>query len=211
MVTTHIVNNTGWPFLKYPAERNVSHAKRRFLWMANRAFVHRGLDLVLEAFAKMPELELNVAGPIESENDFVSAYYKELYETANIRVHGWISVASELFSQLSSDCLFFIYPTCSEGQSGSVITAMNRGMIPIITEDAGIDDQGQAVMLHDPTADMIISVCRKCASCDDEELINMAVRSYDIANSKHSRAEFTYNCNVAINEIINNDAIRRER
>jgi hypothetical protein len=47
--------------------------------------VHKGLDLVLEAFADMPEYHLTVCGPIQKEQDFERAYYRELYQVPNIR------------------------------------------------------------------------------------------------------------------------------
>ena len=36
--------------------------------------VHKGLDLVLEAFVAMPEYHLTVCGKVSSEKDFEDAY-----------------------------------------------------------------------------------------------------------------------------------------
>jgi glycosyltransferase involved in cell wall biosynthesis len=43
--------------LPWPEKRALAEAKRRFLWVGSFGMVQKGLDLVLEAFAQMPELE----------------------------------------------------------------------------------------------------------------------------------------------------------
>ena len=59
--------------------------------------VHKGLDLVLEAFAATPELQLTVCGPVDRERNFNDFYRRELYRTPNIRTVGWIDVAGREF------------------------------------------------------------------------------------------------------------------
>jgi glycosyltransferase involved in cell wall biosynthesis len=63
--------------------------RRNFLWFGSGGFIRKGLDLVLEAFAGMPEYHLTVCGPIEEERDFQQAFAKELYDTPNIHTLGW--------------------------------------------------------------------------------------------------------------------------
>lgn len=46
--------------------------RENFLWLGSRGAVLKGLDLVLEAFARMPDLQ--VSGPVEDEADFAAAY-----------------------------------------------------------------------------------------------------------------------------------------
>ena len=64
--------------------KDFDRVRRRFLWLGSGGMVHKGLDLVLEAFAGMPELELVVCGPVDGESDFQKLYHRELYETPNI-------------------------------------------------------------------------------------------------------------------------------
>ena len=67
--------------------------------------VHKGLDLVLEAFAGMPEYHLTVCGPVASEKDFERGYNQELYHTPNIHTFGWIDVDSPKFINLAAQCV----------------------------------------------------------------------------------------------------------
>ena len=71
-------------------DKNFEACRNHYLWLGSYGFVHKGLDLVLEAFAEMPQYHLTVCGPIEEESDFATAYEKELYRTPNIHTAGWI-------------------------------------------------------------------------------------------------------------------------
>ncbi|HYJ32039.1 MAG TPA: hypothetical protein VE326_02350, partial [Candidatus Binatia bacterium] len=57
---------------------------RCFLFLASLGQVHKGLDLLLEVFAARPALTLIVLSRFRQEPDFVDAYRRELFESANI-------------------------------------------------------------------------------------------------------------------------------
>jgi hypothetical protein len=44
--------------------------RRRFIWLSGAGPVHKGLDLTLEAFARNPELELDVFGAVREDEAF---------------------------------------------------------------------------------------------------------------------------------------------
>ena len=119
-------------------EKDFSSCRRTFLWIGSRGMVHKGLDLVLEAFTDLKDCELNICGLVQDETDFVKAYSKELYSTTNIKTHGWMDVASpDFFSLFKKQCAAVVYPSCSEGTAGSVITCLHFRLIPIITRESG--------------------------------------------------------------------------
>ena len=61
------------PFTYAPLQRDWSQIKNRFLWFGSGGLVHKGLDLVLEAFAARPDLYLTVCGPIQERARLRSA------------------------------------------------------------------------------------------------------------------------------------------
>lgn len=69
----------------WPERKDFQQCRNRYLWFGGIGLAHKGLDLVLEAFAAMPEMSLTVVGPISDEKDFEHAFHKELYETPNIQ------------------------------------------------------------------------------------------------------------------------------
>lgn len=109
-----------------------------FLWFNGAGAVHKGLDLVLEVFARNPQLTLHVVGPYAKEHDFFAAYHHELTNCPNIRSHGFLYPNSNKFRKILAQVRAFVNPTCSEGISTSSITCMQYGLIPILSKQAGI-------------------------------------------------------------------------
>lgn len=68
----------------WPEDEDFGDCRKRFLWFGSGGMVHKGLDLVLEAFAEMPEYHLTVCGPVSREQDLEQACFKELHQTPNI-------------------------------------------------------------------------------------------------------------------------------
>jgi glycosyltransferase involved in cell wall biosynthesis len=153
--------------------------------------VHKGLDLVLEAFAGMPELELVVAGPVEREREFERAFATELYRTPNIRSLGWLDVAGPGFLELARGTLGLVYPSCSEGQNGGTVTCMHAGLIPLVTRETGVDVTSEyGVLLGEPTVEGIRAAVRALAGRPAAELAAMARAAWRYARAHHTRERF---------------------
>ena len=78
-----------------------------FLFIASGRQVHKGLDLVLEAFARRPHLELFVCSLFAEEGDFCSTII-ELYQTSNIHAVGPVDIGDRIFRQIADRCSFSI-------------------------------------------------------------------------------------------------------
>jgi glycosyltransferase involved in cell wall biosynthesis len=111
---------------------------RHWLWHAGSGAIHKGLDLCLEAFAKHPEWTLHITGNLRNEPEFLAEYNREL-NLPNIQYHGWLLVDSPKFQSIVDQCVGFILPTCSEGQSPAAATCLTLGLYPIISRQSGID------------------------------------------------------------------------
>ena len=97
----------------WPDAKDFEACRRRYIWFGSGGLVHKGLDLVLEAFAGLPDHQLVVCGPIHVERDFEAAYARELYATPNIHTVGWVDVAGERFRAICERSLVVVYPSCS--------------------------------------------------------------------------------------------------
>lgn len=174
----------------WPEEKNFEACRSRFLWLGSKGMVHKGLDLVLEAFADMPEYHLTVCGPIQKEQDFERAYYRELYQVPNIRTIGWVDVASSEFQQVLKTCVGLVYPSCSEGCSGSVITCLHAGLIPIISYESGVDVEAFGMILpHSSIADIRESV-HLISNLPSSELRQRSRTAWEFARTYHTRERF---------------------
>ncbi len=136
------------------APRDWTHARSSMLWLGSGGMVHKGLDVVLDAFADMPDMTLHIVGPFDKEQDFVESYRSELFDLANVVAHGFLDVAGDEFFAIARKCGFIVYPSCSEGTAGAVLTAMAKGLIPIVTRECGLDPRPYGYMLagHGPQA-----------------------------------------------------------
>lgn len=184
--------------------KDFEDCRTRFLWLGSGGMVHKGLDLVLEAFAKMPEYHLTVCGPVEKEKDFEQAYFQELYHTPNIHTYGWIDVQSSRFLELTNHCVGLVYPSCSEATAGSVLTCLHAGLIPIISYESGVDiGRDVGIVLHNCSIEAIQEAVHKIAASSLPELKQMSRKAWEFAQANHTMENFDKKYRMVIEQLLN--------
>lgn len=178
----------------WPEGKDFDAVRRHFLWFGSGGLVHKGLDLVLEAFAGLPDFHLTVCGPIRRERDFERLYFRELYETPNIHTHGWIDVAGQDFLALTRSCLGLVYPSCSEGGGSSALTCMHAGLIPMVQWETSVDlTPERGVLFEDVSVDGIRRAVVELSERPANELEAMARASWGFVRSRHTQEHFAAN------------------
>lgn len=174
----------------YPdaAEKDFDRCRNRFLWFGSHGFVHKGLDLVLEAFSGLPDHHLIVCGPVDDPREavFREAFQRELYATPNIYTHGWVDVSSPEFQRITRDCVGLVYPSCAEANCGSVITCLQAGLIPIISRESGVDVADFGVTLTECTPEVIRRHVTRIASLPSALLMDMSRKAQASARRNHT-------------------------
>lgn len=173
----------------WPAEKDFANARTRFLWFGSHGLVHKGLDLVLEAFARAPELSLTVAGPVGAEPDFAALYRREL-SLPNVRVIDWIETHSPQFAGLLAAHAAIVYPSCAEGGGGSVITCLHGGLLPIVTREASVDVGDFGVELPSAGIAAILAAVRDVAAMPPATLAARSRAAWEFARRQHTRENF---------------------
>ena len=186
----------------WPEDKDFDQCRRRFLWFGSGGLIHKGLDLVLEAFSDMPDYRLTVCGPVNLEKEFESAYYKELYETSNVDTKGWIDVHSTEFLDIARNCVGLIYPSCSEGQSGGVISCMHAGLIPILSLESGVDAEEFGIILKDCSIEEIKASLKQVSNLPAEDLKKFARNAWEYARNNNTREKFLVQYRQVITEIM---------
>jgi len=186
----------------WPASKDFDACRGRFLWFGSGGMVHKGLDLVLEAFAGLPECYLTVCGPVQKEKDFVQAFYKELYETPNIHTVGWVDTQSIKFREITASCIGLVYPSCSEGQSGAVVECLHAGLIPIISRESGVDVNDFGTALETCSIEEIRNAVRMVSHLPAQELQKMARAAWEFARANHTRERFAEEYRKVITQIM---------
>jgi glycosyltransferase involved in cell wall biosynthesis len=184
-------------------DKDFDGSRNSFLWFGSHGFIHKGLDLVLEAFAQMPDYNLTVCGPIHAEKGFQSAYHKELYNTSNIHTIGWVDITSLNFLEILKRCIGVVFPTCSESGGGGVITCMHAGLIPVVSHEASVDvDESMGVILKTCTVEEIKASVTKISQLTRQQLESMAKRNWEFARANHSREIFAASYAKIVSEIM---------
>jgi glycosyltransferase involved in cell wall biosynthesis len=175
----------------WPEDKDFEKSRQHFLWFGSGGFVHKGLDLVLDAFADMPDCHLTICGPVAKEKRFESAYYDLLYRAANIHTVGWVDVDSPRFSEIMRNCIAVVYPSCSESGGGSVISCMHAGVIPVVSREASVDvDDSFGLVLKESSVDEVKAAVTNIAGLSGRELKRMARAAWDFARANHTRERF---------------------
>jgi glycosyltransferase involved in cell wall biosynthesis len=193
-------NTSLFPFPNHHAGSPLSHDRESatqgsgFLYLASGGQVHRGLDLLLEAFAQTPHAHLHICAPLHDELDFVWHYRRELFRTRNIHAWGWVRTDSRMFNNICNACSHVILPSCAEGQPGSITMGMHRGLIPIVSRECGLDLHGVGEQLETCTvASLIAKINQAFANPDNTDTTSKRVR--EMASKYYSQTAFTKHWN----------------
>jgi glycosyltransferase involved in cell wall biosynthesis len=194
----------------YPDNKDFEAVRKRFLWFGGSALVLKGLDLVLDAFAQMPEYHLTICGPVSSDKEFEQAFYKELYETPNIHTYGWIDVSSSDFIEVTNNCLGLVYPSVSEGQSGAVISCLQAGLIPILSYESGVDVHDFGVIFDNLSVDEIKAKIRSISNLPLEDLKLMSRQAWEYARANHTKEKFAQVYRNVVEQILEDHSHKKQ-
>jgi glycosyltransferase involved in cell wall biosynthesis len=186
----------------WPENKDFEACRKRFLWFGSGGMVRKGLDLVLEAFAAMPDCHLTVCGPVSEEKDFEAAYEKELYRTPNITSVGWVDIEGPQFRDICRNSVALVYPSCAEGQCGGVITCMHAGLIPILSYESGVDVDDFGRILPSCSVSDIQNTVRPIADLPPSQLAQMARASWDYARTNHTYDKFAQEYRRVIEHVV---------
>lgn len=190
--------------VEYPFfEKDFNQINKNYLWFGSSSMVHKGLDLVLDLFREMPDYNLTVCGNIKKEKDFEKAYHEELYCLPNIRTLDFVDVRSDLFMDVIKNTTALIFPSCSEGQSGCVVTCMHAGLIPIVSYESGVNVSSEfGMVLKENTIDEMLLSIQKLSQNPTDELQRMSKEAWLYARTHHTRENFSRCYNNFVDRLI---------
>ncbi len=206
----HQIHGSSTVVLPWPEGKDFEASRRRFIWLGSRGMVHKGLDLVLEAFVGMPDYALTVCGPVRAEPDFERAFADELYRRPNIRTVGWVDLAGPQFQEIAAASLGIVYPSCSEACAGSVINTMHAGLIPVVSPESGVDVHAEfGMVLSDCSVEDIRDRVRALSDLPAADLQAMARRAWEVARARYTRERFAQSYREAVAALLS--PVRQDR
>lgn len=187
------------PLYHIKTEDEYTPKEREFVWYFGNGAVRKGLDLVLEAFARNPEWKLNVIGLPQTEPDFMKIYRKELTEMPNIKLHGYQNPKSKSFDDIMHRSFCCIAPTCTESISTAVGTMMQAGLYPLVSRESGIDlPLGAGRYFAELSVEEVERLVRTALELSDEKLREEIGATQAYALKAYSREAFTHSMDAAL-------------
>ncbi len=174
-------------------------SSKEFLYFGGNGNVVKGLDLLLETFSELPQLQLHVCA--SDEKDFNHEYREIIANCKNIHLHGFTEVCGPLFWELTSQCGYAILPSCSEGTATSVTTVMRRGLIPVVTYESGIDIDDFGFLLRDLSIDSLQREIKNISDLPKNEFLSRQVKSY-LSSMNYTQMSFSHSFESGLLQVL---------
>lgn len=179
--------------------KDYAAGRGQFVFFSGGGNVHKGLDLLLEAFAGL-EQHLWVVSTLDAS--FCKVYAHELQQLPNIHTLGWVQPRSVEFYRVMRRCNFCILPSCSEGQSQSVVEAMNQGVIPVVSRAAGLDVGSHGVFIEPCTVDEIRRLVQELAAFSEGRCREMSQQARVVVQQDFSEISFGRDLQAALERLL---------
>ena len=196
-----MINNTALADDHYKrTQRDVEAGRNHFLYYAGEGNVHKGLDLLLDAFLQLKGEHLWICTHLDQQ--FEEVYSEALQNRSNIHLIGWLQARSSQYYGVMNRCNWAILPSCSEGGAQSIIECMNQGLISMVSQACGLDIGDYGVMLNPCTVEDIAEIVQGLSQRSPEWCEERSRRTRKAAVTEFSETAFLQNMNDAIQAII---------
>ena len=177
--------------------------RKNFLVLGTDGFVHKGIDLLLEVFAKHSDWNLFLCG-----SNIKKTIKKLKYPAipANIHDCGFVNVYSDSFLRYVETCTFILLPSCSEASPTAILTGMCHGLLPIIMNGQGMDEMDEYCYYFENYD--LASIERKLnevIELSQDECIDRAYKVMDYARNKFTLENFQREIYHALSSILEKD------
>jgi ABC-type antimicrobial peptide transport system ATPase subunit len=109
----------------------------------------------------------------------------------NIFVYDYITVDDSKFIDLINKCTFVVLPSCSEGISTSVLTCMLHGLIPVVTQESGIDVYDFGYTIESYRVEEIRKMLIELSETGELEINERSKKVLEYSRDRYTLANFT--------------------
>ncbi|MDD3602583.1 MAG: glycosyltransferase [Sulfurovum sp.] len=182
-------------------------AKKHFIFFSGPGLIHKGLDLLLEVFSNNPDLHLHICADVDKEGGFTKTYYNELFNHENIHTYGFLSLQSDTVYKLIQKCAYVILPSCSEGEASSAINMMANGLLPIVTDESGIDLKDFGIRIESLLHKDILMAIKEASNLESKEIRKRSLNCFVDTRNSNSLLAYEASLTEALNEILQKETL----
>lgn len=186
LINSNAFINSEYVFDRANLENRIEQIKRNFLWFGSDGLIHKGVDILIDAFKEMPELAINFYGLSTAERRL---FHK--LRVSNTLDCGRVNVQkTEFIDKIVNQHCFIIFPSCSEGMSTAVATCMAHGIIPILTKECGFEPNEYIIELGGWHIEDIKCAVKRAISMNNEDILNFREGCFQYARKNFSLEKF---------------------
>jgi len=174
---------------------------KTILWFSGSGMVLKGLDLILDAVSQLKDCNLVICANLSGEEEFKEMYHKELYDTDNISFRGFVDVRSPQFNEIVTECVAVIYPYPEGEMSGSLMTCMGHGLIPIIAYYSN-NEISEFAEYVDGTIEGIKDTLIHFCQLSDDRILEKSQKSLEYVQKYHSTEKEYLDWKFALRDIL---------
>lgn len=194
------IDNAAYPLERLAGKgKNHDAGRHHFLFFSGSGNVHKGLDLLLEAFAGT-DWHLHICQDMDPK--FSRIYKHELQQCPNIHVYGSVPMRTPEFENLATKCNWVISATCAEGQPGAIIECMAYGLIPVLPVSANLDIEDFGFLLPDCEIPTIRAVVSRLTGLSREECEHRSLLASRRVKDRYSPENFIKSFKEAVRTIV---------
>lgn len=173
-------------------KKDFDAARNRFVWFGSRGLIHKGLDILIEAFRELPHYQLTIYGAPASE-------LRGWKLPPNVINRGKIEVMSRQYiDDVVMSHAFTLSLSCSEGMQTGIATCMMSGLIPLVTPETGYDDCPHALHFNGWSCEEVVRRINECASISFTQLRNRSEQVRTYAMEHYTDKAFGHNFNKTV-------------
>lgn len=185
-----------------PDEKDFSTISNNFLYLGSWGCVFRGLEKVLEVFAKNPDMNLYVCNDILYNTVFFWKFRKLLFNTPNIHTLGFVDTSSDYFKEIIAKVTWQIYPSSSEASASSVVLGMRNGLIPIISKECTVDTGGYGTIFPDNSIKTIATFAVEASKKSSEYCEDLSNKIIKYSQVNFNEKAFIDSFDNALNNVL---------
>lgn len=195
----YYINVNGFFNEKFILKENIDIERNNsFVWFGSTGVIHKGLDILVEAFSRLPLKRLNIFGVSKQEVSIIKPYIGR-----NIFLYDKINVMDDAFiSEVVDKNAFAVSLSCSEGMQSGIATCMLHGLIPIVTKETGYESQDFIFEFDDYHLDSVVNTISCTSSLSASDINKLSSQVYDYAHKKFTLTAFSNQFESIVKDIL---------
>ena len=173
---------------------------RDFVCVAGTGNIQKGIDLVISAFAEIPEATLYLASVIEPD---VLRGLKSDLKVPNIRYVHHRRRNPLLWKWLRERCAFTILCGMNSGQSTALVGCLGEGYIPVVNAEANMGlSTANSILIEGNEVPCVKDAVRRAIALSDEKIATLSNAALSHFESEFSVAAFRKRIGAVLHSIL---------